>query len=232
MLWFRATFGRPVPPLPAVGPRAALRPIFIPRDGKKPFSAGTAVAVRPSPGSDPVLLTALHLFGPAGGMERNLRPGEIDGVIREIWLSPVATSKLSGRARGSLRVDGPALAPDATDVSPDVAAFALLPETDVDVLPLATRLPRMGEWLWLVGDIVDHRPQEQRFFPGQVRAASPRGVLVRMKEKFPATAFSGAPLVNSDGHVAALLIGGDDRRGLFIANPAAGIRGMLRPRAP
>jgi hypothetical protein len=116
------------------------------------------------------------------------------------------------------------------DVSGDAAAFALRPGAKVTVLPLAEGAPSRGDWLWLVGDVAAREPQQERLFPGYVVIASRRGALVKFREPFSLQAFSGAPLVNRQGEVAGILIGG----GLNAAfvNHAGSIRRLLAQRQP
>lgn len=224
--WWGGTFGGPPPPAPQVGGSVALRPTFVLRSGGD-YSAGTAVAVRLKPGGEPILLTALHLLGPAGGLERDLAPGEIDGMVREVRLSRIAGGQPVARARGSLIRSGGALRAEDPGVARDVAAFKLLPGSKVNALPLAERNPGFGEAVWLVGDVVTHEPQVQRLFPARVMVASPEGTAIRFQEEFPLQAFSGAPVINARREVVGLLIAGGGG-GMGIINPAGTIRERLR----
>jgi len=223
--WVRATF-KPKPPDPTVGPVVALRPTFKLRAGGD-YGAGTAVAVRLQPGSQPILLTALHLFGPAGGLETNLAPSQLDGVIREVLLTPVGGRGVVAKARGALRKSGAALQEDDTNVSGDVAAFKLLPKARVNALNLAAGNPRTGEWVWMIGDVFDHEPQTQRLFPAQVLTVSDAGTTVKFQTSFQLRAFSGAPLINARREVVGLLISGGENGGIGIINPAGSIRKRL-----
>ena len=217
----RSLFFRPKPPDPVVAPNTALRPMFVMRSAK-PYGAGTAVAVRLGPGRPAVLLTALHLFGPDAGQKVAIPPSQLNVRVASVILSPFGAFQTVGDAVGSLINRGPLPDESLQDVSHDVAAFTLDPSSKVAVLPLARRDPRLGDWLWLVGDVYNHRPQQQRLFPGRVIYASPRGVRVHFEERFPKRAFSGAPLIDEHGSVAGILIGGSDRDAVI--NPAGSIR--------
>lgn len=221
--WFTA----PPPGAPQIGKTVALRPTIIPKKGK-PVSAGTAVAVRTAPGKPAVLITALHLFGPSGGMQKNIAPGELDAQIREIWLAPVGGKRrIVARAKGAVRKTGPALSDAVPNVAGDLAAFKLHPKSAVNALPLATQSLKFGDWVWLVGDVVDHEPQTQRLFPGRAWIPSKEATVVQFKEEFKLQAFSGAPLINAKGEVVGILIGGGERDGFAIINPVDSIRGHL-----
>src|SRR5690242_16938525 len=62
---------RSIPP-PTIPANFAVRPLFQLRDGRQ-IQAGTAFAATMDGGS-PVLLSAMHLFGEAGGLDHDL-PG-------------------------------------------------------------------------------------------------------------------------------------------------------------
>jgi hypothetical protein len=223
--WLRGTLLRPKPPDPAIAARTALRPTFTLRDGRV-YRAGTAVTASVEPGRAAVLLTALHLFGPNGGLAAETPPAKLDALVSKIELAPFGERRVIAVARGALRTSGPTLTNDLDDVSNDVAAFALEPGSAASPLQLAAEDPALGEWVWLVGDIYNHRPQAQRLFPGRVVRVSGRGLRVTFRQPFPVRAFSGAPVVNVHGELAGILIGGDGKR-LGICNPASSIRRRL-----
>ena len=87
--WFRGVYLSPKPPDPVIGKSVAFRPMFILRQGE-PSSDGTAPAVRLKPGEPPILLTALHLFDPAGGLEKNVLPLTWTGCYGRWGFSPSA----------------------------------------------------------------------------------------------------------------------------------------------
>jgi len=222
--WVRRTVNTPKPADPKIGATVALRPIFAQRGGD-PYSAGTAVAVRLKPGAAPILLTAQHLFGPAGGLDEQLAPGKVNEKITGVSLMPIAGGKPVASARGSLRKSGSPPDESGNDVSGDVAAFRLAPKSRINALDLATGNPSIGQWVWLVGDVVDHEPQKQRLFPGRVLIASDKQTLVTFTERFNLQAFSGAPLINEQKQVVGLLIAGTEGAGII--NPAGSIRKRL-----
>jgi hypothetical protein len=224
-MWAKQTFGKPKPANPKIGTAVALRPTFLVRGGQ-PYGAGTAVAVRVQPKSAPILLTAQHLFGPAGGMEPPIPPGDLNKKIKGVLLTPMAGGKPVAMAQGSLRKSGTFPDDGGDDVSGDVAAFKLSPKSRVNALDLAPANPAMGEWVWLVGDVFDHEPQTQRLFPGKVMIVSDKKTLIKFDDSFELRAFSGAPLINEKKQVVGLLIAGAS--GLGIINPVGSIRQRLQ----
>jgi hypothetical protein len=221
----RQLIGKPKPADPRIGRYVALRPVFIQPDGET-FSAGTAVAARTEPGRAPILLTALHLLGPAGGLERDTPPADIGKVVRGVALVPFGAEKPVAIARGALRKGGRTLPADDLDEVNDLAVFALPKGARVNALPLAAESPAFGDWVWLVGDVFDHEPQTQRLFPGRIVARPTGGALrVLFRPAFELRAFSGAPLINARGELVGLLIGGAE--GIASANPVEAIRARL-----
>lgn len=222
--WVQQAYTTPRPPDPQIGRFVALRPLFRLKNGDS-YSAGTAVAVRLQPGASPILLTAQHLFGPAGGLEAPVAPGDVDRHISSVLLVPFGGRAPVATARDSLRTTGAPLSEESNDVSGDVAAFKLAPGARVNALELAPANPGLGEWVWLVGDVFDHEPQTQRLFPGRAMLVSDGQALVKFEESFPLRAFSGAPLINAKKQVVGLLIGGTT--GAAVVNPAGSIRKRL-----
>src|SRR5262245_37543781 len=66
---------------PTIAPHSVLRPVFATTEGEIP--AGTAFVVRWDNGSN-LLLTAHHLFGPMGGMSRDIAAAELPKVVKSV----------------------------------------------------------------------------------------------------------------------------------------------------
>jgi hypothetical protein len=224
--WFQKTYNTPLPPAPKLGPAVALRPTIVPREGEV-YEAGTAVAVRTAPGKAPILLTALHLFGPSGGLDRQYAPAELHGLVKELQLKPFGSKNVVARTQSALRRKGPTLVEDESRVQFDLAVFSLAPKPTpkMTVLPLAEKNPVMGEWVWLVGDEFSDQPQRQRLFAAQVGIVNLNGGLLRLKEPVELQGFSGGPVVNTKGEVVGILISGSEAGAII--NTAEGIRNRL-----
>jgi hypothetical protein len=222
--WRRETYGRPAPLPPPLPPAAVLHPTFV-LAGEAPLRAGCAFAVRLRPGSAPLLLTALHLLGPPQRAGRHPAPAQVEALVREVRLETPGGAPVDA-ARGALRNQGPALAPGDPRVVFDVLAFALPGTPPPAVLPLAEHEPTDGEWLWLLLPAAGAR-ERQRPVALQVLAANSTGVSLRAAEEVAWEGLGGAPLVNSRGEVAAMLIVGGPGR-LAAAIAATSIRHRLR----
>lgn len=197
------------PPLAGLTPTSAVRPRFWVA-GNKPYQAGTGFVTTYANGKGQMLVTALHLLGPAGGMNPQIPAAQLrqrvqrvrgerfsdDAVIVDADLAVTSSGfplNASGNARG------------------DVTAFRVVKNLGATVMKLAARNPRAGEWVWLVGDEYKNNPQSLRPYPAQVTGVDENGLELRLANSFDLTGFSGAPVVNSKSEVVGILISGDDK---------------------
>ncbi len=224
-LWVKNTF-KPKPADPKIGKRVAHRPVFV-MANQKSFSAGTAWAGRTRVGAQPHLFTALHLFGPDGGLDKQIVPAKMGQSVRSVLLLPFGVRRPSTVAdKPLLRTGQPMGEGEGLDASGDIAVFRLPPKAPVNALTLAQKDAGMGEWVWLVGDEVDHQPEQQRLWPAQVIMNSPKALMMRFEKPVRLQAFSGAPVINAKSEVVGMLIGGTPNGG-GIVNPVSSMRKRL-----
>ncbi|HEU4752439.1 MAG TPA: prolyl oligopeptidase family serine peptidase, partial [Armatimonadota bacterium] len=62
------------------------------------------------------------------------------------------------------------------------------------------------EWVWIIGDTVDHNPQGERRFPGRVARTRPQKALVRFTRSFSPRGLVGAPAVDRNGRVVGMVV--------------------------
>ncbi|KAI9132618.1 serine protease [Acaryochloris sp. CCMEE 5410] len=208
---------RPQPEAPIIlGTRpeqAWVRPSFKGPDGR--FGAGTAFVV--SQDNAVFLLTAHHLFGPAGGLDREYgwseMPKLVSGASGENPLGKV--SVITGKA---LPVKG-ARGMKGTQVNADLAIFPVQSESQVHAMPLAQTLPQVGDDVWLVGEVIGSSEYRHKAVVDQV---SKEGIYYRFDNKIELRATSGAPIVDAKGQVVAMNLGGGEYQGAImgIGNPA------------
>ena len=144
LFWLGYRFFTPgVPAPPVLEPGVALRPVFY-VDGQKPYRAGTAVAIHSPLDDKPVVLTALHLLGPSGGLDVQLGPAQLDARVRGILLTTIEDhDRAVAAAKGCVLKTGHPYTPGG-DASGDMAAFHVLPKSKVKPLDLASADPRPG----------------------------------------------------------------------------------------
>ena len=190
--------------------------LFHPRFGTShgEVNAGTAFAAK-LPGKSQILIgSALHLFGPAGGLKTDIQPDK----IATAWKKLVAEDCKSQNYFGEIQMQPIALTgarphPQKSDIG-DVAACKVTDATAIEALPLSQRIPSNGERVWLVSRL-----------PGSRELMHPATV-ERLKDGWLQYSFvdhgitlkstSGAPIVDRKGNVIAVHAGGTKKSGKMI----------------
>lgn len=208
-----------LPEIPALPKLVLLNPHFSGGKGEE-FEAGSAFLCEVAPG-DVRLLTAHHLFGPAGGLEEDLT-----------WLSltkqyPKVTATLANSdelvATGNVTPVPGAVSMENGICAKDLAAYRISGTPQADVLPLANNPPAVGDivflnspyvgWTAAVVTQVDQNNLVYRFFLPNTQ--------------LPGT--SGAPVVNQQGEVVALNVGGREGKiTIGMGNPCHSIKKLLK----
>jgi len=201
---------------PWVRPHVVYKPTFL--TGYDSLTAGTGYIAKM--GNEYVFLTAHHLFGPAAGLERDLNPQEaVD------FAAALAACSMTDPARVVVSSDM-LLIPSAKtfgdqDASHDVAAFRLF-EYQGPSLDIAQTQPKSGEKIYLLA-----RPRGEdrlRLLSAVVTRVSPNELEYAYDESGANLAgTSGAPLLNENGEVVGMNLGGGktDGKEHGIGNPAA-----------
>ncbi len=218
---------RAAPSPPAVAADRLLRPAFATRDGE--LRAGSAFLVRdPRAPASVLLLTAHHLFGPDGGLAREVAGAELPAFVREVRLADLA-----GRP---VAVAGPvvpipgARAHRQVDFAHDLAAFAAPPALAGRAFALARAAPAVGERVWLFAEVRAGAPPGRLLHAATVTSSSATELAYRFDDGgLDLGATSGAPVLDGAGEVVGVHLGGGrDLRGLFgVANPAASVRALI-----
>jgi hypothetical protein len=170
------------------------------------FEAGTAFAASVPGSNKPIILTALHLFGPAGGLERDIPPSQIPSRLSELKLTDCINNQLTESYTGKVLVLANSKPfPESSSIG-DVVAF--MPHGNRALRPLAlTPLkPRVGERVWLFSEVING--------PATVHGATVQGyedgwMLYNFDNpNLEIVATSGAPVVNARQEVVAINAGG------------------------
>ena len=149
------------------------------------------------------MLTPHHIFGPAGGFDRDYAFAELKGLFDEMQ-----GVSLSGAARiRSIRMlDVKGTNPrDWIDRRADLAVFVIENAANVAVLPLARNLPKVGEPVWLLSPVSGLQGLRHA---AQITVSSE----AIMNWTYAAAGMSlagtsGAPVVNERGEVVAMNLG-------------------------
>jgi len=177
-------------------------PQFDTPDG--PFSAGTAFVVRLDKSPTPVIVTAQHIFGSAGGLEKELTNPDLAKFVRKVGLADF----VSGKPIAGVKADSmPVASTDDAAHPVDVAAFRLSSGARFAPAVLAARNPETNEVIWLVASLQGDQGEEL-LHRGKVAEASK----ARFRCEFDngnvnLRGASGAPYINAKGEVVGLHTG-------------------------
>jgi hypothetical protein len=183
----------------------AVRPAAHLKSGGE-HRAGTGVIARVSKGEPLLLLTALHIFGPSGGLEKQFSSASLDDRITKIdGFSMDGKIRVASAAGSKIKTGFPI--DGKNNVSGDVAAFAVEGKAETEGLILAEAPPKVGDPLWLVGDEASSTAPSQKLWIMKVVSVKPAALTLNTGVRIDLRAFSGAPLVDANGRLAGLLIG-------------------------
>lgn len=207
---------------PDTATQAICRPQFLVDGGA--LDAGTGFVIDLPGKTGPYLLSALHLFGPNGGMAADVP-----------WNAMPARAKL-GQCKafvdGAAWKGGAALpVPAAPLTTRDVAAFPLDPASlgKAPHLKFAAAPPKPGEPVWLVAQVIG-APRALLLHRATVLPGEPDLLSFRYDDPtVEIRATSGAPIVNAAGEVVGLNLGGQMRGKdmVGIADTAAEVQAAL-----
>lgn len=200
------------PPVQALG--AVADPIF--RVGEEQLSAGHVFAASVPEGPD-LVLTALHLFGPAGGLPEDVPPETLPELVRSAQFRSLLDAQSTTTTLRALRIPEAAPMGEAGKAG-DVAAF-VASELKLSPLTMAKRTPTAGEHLWLISEL----PGSMTAIHHAVSAGVQDGMLYYYFDgPLELRGSSGAPVVDSAGQLVAINVGGsEDESGaaVGIGNP-------------
>jgi hypothetical protein len=212
---------------PTLAVNFVVRPVFVLRD-KRTIRAGTAFGATVD-GGEPLLLSALHLFGDAGGLEGEIPPARIPDVVAGVALFDMGYGRQVGSAGPALLRDGFPLGTRGDDYTGDLVAFRLAKQSGIGTAPLAAANPDTGARVWLVGREFTRPGAMAALYPAVVSEAADKGLLITMDSRVDLSGFSGAPAINAQGEIVGMTLGGGQQGGkqLAVLNPVAAMRERL-----
>ena len=210
--------------------KSVCTPTFQMVDGE--FSAGTAFVTRlDAKGSAPsptVLMTAHHLFGPAGGLRATISWKDLPDVVVSVRCAGLDPSEPPIKAAHPLRVEE--ARPYSDEGAPrDVAVFPVMGHADY--LVLSERAVGRRQPVWLIARVVSGEPSTTLLHAARVTTSDSQGLEFDYENpNLDLTATSGAPIVDARGEVVGINIGGKKGNGrlLGVAQSASILREAVR----
>ena len=149
-------------------------------------------------------VTARHLLGEAGGVEPEIKIGDLNKSLLKWEMKPRVVTKA---AKETIK-----LSADGFDYSQSVNDFVLLKVVsegfEIEPLTPNFQLPEAGETLFLIGCPYSETKCKQNSYPVTfVEFDEAEGALVcEITSKVALSGFSGAPLVNAKGEAVGVLV--------------------------
>jgi len=214
--------------LPAAPPKIedgfVLRPTFHTADGD--YDAGTAFVVALPVINRTVVVTALHLLGPAGGLDKQLSAKEAADFAKSVSLVDAFGAEVKVPDAGPCLFIPKAGAGDEPTEAGDVLAFWGSDDQVLVASQFSDKLAEAGDTVWLAAAVLGGAPPDQRFHAAKVIGLTPTKELIYEFENpnIELRATSGAPVVNELGHVVAINCSGgthpETKAVLGIGNPS------------
>jgi len=178
---------------------------------------GNAFAARPLPDAPPVILTALHRLGPAGGLAQIITPETLGSKIESVtFIGAYSGLPLDGLTARPLAIPTAAKLEHNSGAG-DVIAFT--PDTNgasqLQPLPLSAELPATGAAVWIA---IPRKPQKD----GEAATRALRAIVTdtdltsgTFYYQFPegsltlaqANQQTGAPVIDLAGNIVGIHVG-------------------------
>lgn len=176
---------------------AVYRPVFTTKSGDQ--ESGTAFVAKFAAGGPSYLVTAHHLFGEDGGLDREYASSELPGLVSKVSATsiekqPALTAGPAIEIKGAKKY--------GQHPFTDMAVFPVTAPADAPALVFATTKPAEGASVWLIaptdgGSTVRHA--------GKVVQADDEGIGFAFDDgSIKLRGTSGGPIVNEAGNVVGI----------------------------
>lgn len=202
-----------------------LRPSFETSQGT--LEAGTAFAVKVEEEENPIIITAMHLFGPDGGLEEEVFANYLPNFVKKAQFNDAFEDS------ETIESSKVVLIPEAKpipEINKDIAAFIADKDAKVSTAEIYAGKLKVGETVWLAASVLDGEPQDKKLHKAVVTISNEK--MLEFKYENPnlnLRATSGAPILNSEGMVVGinLSVYNEGKDLIGIANPSISFHNLL-----
>ncbi len=178
--------------------------LFHPRFGTSEgeVNVGTAFAAKLTGKSQTLILSALNLFGPAGGLKADIEPDKLTTAWKKLVVEDCKTQNYFGEIQMQpINLSGARPHPHTSDLG-DIAACTVNDATAIKALPLSQRIPSNGERVWLVSKLpgskeLIHPATVEQLDDGWLRYSF-------VNRDIDTKSTDGAPIIDHKGSVVAV----------------------------
>ncbi len=178
--------------------------LFHPRFGTSEgeVNAGTAFAAKLTGKSQILIVSALHLFGPAGGLKTNIQADKLTTAWKKLVVEDCKSQNYFGEIQMQpINLSGARPHPQKSAIG-DIAACTVTDATAIKALPLSQRIPSNGERVWLVSKLPGSR---ELLHPATVERLDDGWLLYSFPDRsINLQSTSGAPIIDHKGQVVAV----------------------------
>lgn len=192
------------------------------------FSAGTAFILALKNDKDFYVLTALHIFGPKGGLNKQIESKDLNGFIHNIAYNDAFNNEKINITTKPITIPGAKV--DGIHANTDLAVFKLLSKKGTPFFRLNTDLLKIGQHVWLATSLIDAKSKKQTLYEAVVTKSDNTDLRFKyFNPKILLTSTSGSPILNAKGEVVGLNLGGIRSTNELIgeANPAISIKKLI-----
>jgi len=190
------------------------RPRFGTSEGE--VRAGTAFAAKLTGSSEILIVSALHLFGPAGGLKENIQADQLVTAWKRLIVEDCKSQNYFGEI-GMQPIDlGTARPhPEKSDLG-DIAICKVTDPAEMEALPLSQRIPSSNERVWLVSKVAG---SGSLLHPATVERLKDGWLYYRFDDSsINLQAASGAPIIDHTGSVVAVNVNSTRKGGKTIGS--------------